>query len=200
MTCLATRAELQTQHIFDSSVILGRLEPLWHFRVRTTPLGGGVSQIRTGPIFNFDIRERATLIAGYYYTRAKEEHAWSTTHRSFAGVEIAAWERKIEVDTRSLIERFTVIGAPDYTRFRSRVRVSPPGTTAPYAGVELFVDADGLRSTRYSVGVRRRFAENLSVDVGYFFEDGRSGTVRDRHMVGTTIHWRDRSTRIDTDP
>src|SRR6187431_806069 len=84
---VSAQAELQTQHIFDSSVAIGPVEPLWHFRVRTTPQGGGVAQIRTGPIFNVDLHERTTLILGYYYTRAKEEGFWSTTHRSFGGVE-----------------------------------------------------------------------------------------------------------------
>jgi hypothetical protein len=110
------------------------------------------------------------------------------------------WDRKIEVDGRSLIERHALISGPDFTRFRNRIRITPPGQTAPYAGVEVFVDAGGLRSLRYSAGLRRKVAENLFMDIGYFYEDGRSGGVPNRHMIGTTIHWRDRSTRIDTDP
>ena len=197
---LSAQAEVQTQHIFDSSVAIGPVEPLWHFRVRTTPEGGGVAQIRTGPIFNIDVQERITVIAGYYYTRAKQPGSWSTTHRSFGGVEGVLWNRRVEIDGRSLLERHTRINGPDFTRFRNRVRFTPPGNTAPYAGVEVFVDAGGLRSVRYSAGLRRTIGGNLSVDLGYFFEDGRSRAVADRHMVGTTIHWRDRSTRIDTDP
>ena len=38
------------------------------------------------------------------------------------------------------------------------------------------------------------------MDVGYFYENGRSPAVANRHMIGTTVHWRHRSTRIDTDP
>ena len=197
---LTARAEIQTQHIVDSSVAMGPVEPLWHFRVRTTPQGGGVSQLRTGPILNFDVQERATLIVGYYYTRAKEERNWSTTHRSFGGVEFAAWKRKVEVDVRSMVERFVNIAAPDYTRFRNRIRISPVGATAPYVGVEGFVDADGLRSMRYSAGVRRNLSEDLIVDIGYFYENRQSRAGGDRHVVGTTIHWRDKSTRLDTDP
>jgi hypothetical protein len=198
--CLTAQAELQTQHIFDSSVAIGPVEPLWHFRVRTTPEGGGVAQIRTGPIFNVDVHDRATLIVGYYYTRAKEEGFWSTTHRFFGGVEGVLWNRKVEIDGRSIIERHALVSAPDFTRFRNRIRITPPGKTAPYAGVEVFVDADGLRSVRYSAGLRRKIAESLFVDIGYFYENGRSAAVTNRHMIGTTVHWRDRSTRIDTDP
>jgi Protein of unknown function (DUF2490) len=198
--CLTAQAELQTQHIFDSSVAIGPVEPLWHFRVRTTPEGGGVAQIRTGPILNVDVHDRATLILGYYYTRAKEKGLWSTTHRSFGGVEGVLWNRKVEIDGRSILERHTLVSGPDFTRFRNRIRITPPGKTAPYAGVEVFVDTEGLRSVRYSAGLRRKIAESLFVDIGYFYENGRSATVADRHMIGTTVHWRDRSTRIDTDP
>lgn len=181
---------------------IGPIEPLWHVRVRTTPQGGGLAQIRTGPIFNFDVHDRATLIGGYYYTRAKQDAvtAWTTTHRSFGGVEVAAWEHKVEIDVRSMVERFTVISDPDYTRFRNRVRISPSGVTAPYIGVEVFHDAEGLRSIRYSAGIRRTVAEKLILDFGYFFEDGRANIGGNRHMFGTTIHWRDKSKRLDTDP
>jgi hypothetical protein len=197
---MSAQAELQTQHIFDTSVAIGPVEPLWHFRVRTTPQGGGVAQIRTGPIFNVDVHDRATLIFGYYYTRAKEEGFWSTTHRSFGGVEGVLWNRKVEIDGRSILERHALNSGPDFTRFRNRIRITPPGKTAPYAGVEVFVDAGGLRSVRYSAGLRRKIGENLSADIGYFYENGRSASVANRHMIGTTIHWRDRSTRIDADP
>jgi hypothetical protein len=200
LTCFAAHAEIQTQHIFDSSVAIGPVEPLWHFRVRTTPQGGGLAQIRSGPILNFDLNDRATLIGGYYYTRAKEEQSWTTTHRSFGGVEVAVWNRKVEVDIRSLLERFFVASAPDYTRFRNRVRISPAASTAPYVGVEALVDADGLRSMRYSAGISRTITKELIVDIGYFYENRRSGMGDDRHMLGTTIHWRDKSTRLDTDP
>ena len=200
MASIQAQTELQTQHVFDSSVAIGPLEPLWHIRVRTTPEGGGVAQIRTGPIFNFDVHDRATLIVGYYYTRAKEKGFWSTTHRCFGGMEGVLWNRKVEIDGRSLIERHARVSGPDFTRFRNRIRITPPGQTAPYGGVEIFVDAGGLRSVRYSTGLRRKFAENVFVDIGYFYEDGRSPAVPNRHMIGTTLHWRDRSTRIDTDP
>jgi hypothetical protein len=191
---------LQTQHIFDSSLKVGALEPLWHTRVRTTPEGGGVAQIRTGPIFNIDLTDRVTLISGYYYTRSKEKGFWSTTHRGFGGVEGVLLQRRLEIDGRSLIERHALISGPDFTRFRNRIRISPSGQTAPYLGIEVFVDGEGLRSVRYSAGYRRRVGENLYIDFGYFYEDGRSAAVPNRHMIGTTIHWRDRSTRIDTDP
>jgi hypothetical protein len=199
-TSFSALSELQTQHVFESSAKMGPLEPLLHFRIRTTPQGGGLAQIRTGPILNFDVHDRVTLIGGYYFIREQEERSWTTTHRWFGGAEVAVWKRGIEVDARSLLERFVVVSAPDYTRFRNRVRISPPGTTAPYVSVEASFDADGLRSMRYSAGIRRTIVEELIVDIGYFYENRRPGASPDRHVIGTTIHWRDKTTRLDADP
>ena len=104
------------------------------------------------------------------------------------------------MDARSLLERFVEVSAPDYTRFRNRVRISPPGATAPYVSVEALFDADGLRGMRYSAGIRRTITDELSFDIGYFYENRRPGASPDRHVIGTTIHWRDKKTRLDTDP
>jgi hypothetical protein len=51
---------------------------------------------------------------------------------------------------------------------------------------------------RYSVGVRRTFADELIVDFSYFFENNRPGSA-DRHVIGTSIHWRNKTRRIDPD-
>src|SRR5699024_10490011 len=74
-------AEIQTQHVFDTSVKRGRLELLWHFRVRTKPEGGGLFQLRTGPIVEFDLNDRLTLITGYYFTREQNERQWTSINR-----------------------------------------------------------------------------------------------------------------------
>jgi hypothetical protein len=193
------RAEIQTQHAFDTSVTLPKVEMLWHLRVRTKPEGGGLFQIRTGPIFEIDLSDRVTLMAGSYFTREQDDDRWATTHRPFAGGEVMLWDRGFEVDWRSLLERFVVTQEPDYFRFRNRFRVSPPGRTAPYAGVEIFVDGEGLRTVRYSAGVRRNFTDTFIVDFGYFFEDRRPMPSGERHMFSTSFHWRNKIRRIDPD-
>jgi uncharacterized protein DUF2490 len=193
---LTADCEIQTQHAFDTSADLGRLQTLWHFRVRTKPEGGGLFQARMGPIFEFDVTKRVTLIAGYYFTR-EQDQSWTTTNRPFAGGEFSMWERGIEADWRTLLERFIVVGEPDYFRFRNRFRFSPARATAPYVSVEVFVDAKGLRSTRYSAGVRRTFSDDFIVDVGYFFEDRRPMPGGERHMFSTSFHWRNKTRRID---
>lgn len=77
----AATAAVQTQHALDGSVGSGRFELLWHLRVRTKPQGGGLFQVRTGPIFEYDLSERATLIGGYDLTREQGERRWTTINR-----------------------------------------------------------------------------------------------------------------------
>lgn len=193
-------SEVQTQHAFDTSLQAGPLEGMWHLRARTTPSGGGLFQVRTGPVFEFDITERVTLMAGHYITREQGERRSSTINRTFGGAETMAWDnRVVEVDWRSLLERFFMPGEPDYFRFRNRVRFSPPGATAPYASVEILADAQGVRSTRYSAGFRRTFSDDFIVDIGYFFEDRRPMPAGERHMISTSFHWRNKTRRIDPD-
>jgi hypothetical protein len=79
--------EIQTQYAFDTSADLGRLQKLWHFRVRTKRQGGGSFEARPGPIFEFDVTTRVTLIAGYYFTREQDQR-WTTTNRPFARGEV----------------------------------------------------------------------------------------------------------------
>jgi len=119
-----------------------------------------------GPIFEFDVNNRLTLIAGYYFTREHNQSRWATINRPFGGGETMLWSRAVEVDWRSLLERFAIAHEPDYSRFRNRLRISRPGQTAPYAGVELFIDAKGLRSVRYSVRLRRALGKDFIVEFG----------------------------------
>jgi hypothetical protein len=190
--------EIQTQHAFDSSIRFRWFEPLWHTRIRTKPTGGGLFQLRTGPIFQVNLTDRVILIGGYYYTREENDDGWRTTSRPFGGAEVS-WGKPVEVEWRGLLERFAVSRDPDYFRLRNRVRISPPGRIAPYVGAELFVDAHGVRSVRYSVGLRRELREDFVIDFGYFFEDRRPMPAGERHMFGTSFHWRNKSRRVDPD-
>ena len=195
----AAIAEIQTQHAFDTSIKVKAFELLWHTRLRTTPEGGGLAQLRTGPILEFDLNDRVTLLAGSYFTREKEQSQWNTITRPFAGTEVAIWERAVEVEWRSILERFLVENDPDYFRFRNRFRVSMRGNRAAYAGVEIFVDADGFRSVRDAAGFRRTFQGDFIVDIGYFFEDRRPHPLGERHVFGTSFHWHNKTRRIDPD-
>jgi hypothetical protein len=109
------------------------------------------------------------------------------------------WGRAVEVDWRSVLERFIVDNEPDYFRYRNRFRVSMPGVRTAYGGVEIFVDANGVPNTRYSAGLRRTFNGNFVVDIGYFFEDRRPHSLGERHVFTTSFHWHNKTRRIDPD-
>jgi hypothetical protein len=115
-------------------------------------------------------------------------------------MELVLWKRRLEVDARTLLERHVSKSEADYNVLRHRFRFTPDSQTAPYAGIEAFADRHGLRSMRYSFGLRRTIANDLIVDLGYFFENRHPRAGSDRHMLTTTIHWRNRNKRIDTDP
>ena len=192
-------AEVQTQHAFDTSVTLKNPRCCGISACGQSLKAEVLSQIRTGPIFEFNLNDRVTLIAGSYFTREQEEHRWAVINRPFAGGEFMLWGRGVEVDWRSLLERFVITHEPDYFEFRNRFRVSPRGRTAPYAAVEVSTDANGLRSVKYSAGFRRTLTENFMVDIGYFFEDRRPMPSGERHMFSTSFHWRNKTRRIDPD-
>lgn len=191
-------AEIQTQHAVDVSGDRGRFSAVVHLRVRTKPQGGGVYQLRTGPALEYDVSRRLTVLGGYYITRQEELSGWRTTHRPFGGVSVKVLKRPVEIGFQSALERFLPEGEPNYFRFRNRLRANLPGR-APYVAVETFVDSKGVRSTRYSAGLRRGFGSDWVLDFGYFFENRRSTLTPDRHMFGTTIHWRNPRRAFDPD-
>ncbi|MBX9601694.1 MAG: DUF2490 domain-containing protein [Bryobacteraceae bacterium] len=184
----------ETQHAAEAAFPLSRkVELTLHTRVRTQPNGLGLYQGRVGPILEIDLAPRLTAIGGYYYTvQSDQEEDIRGTHRFFGGLKGAALEtRMVEAELRSLIERFDSSG-PGFNRYRHRLRLTTPAKVAPYAGVELFHDAGGWRSTRYSGGIRWATSGRFELDFGYFFENRRNLLGPDRHMVTTSFHFRRR--------
>lgn len=173
-----------------------------HSRARTRVENLDLYQIRAGPIIEYSLTSRASLIGGYYFTR--NEHAsrsWSTTHRPFAGAELAISKRRLILDSRTLIERFCVPGTGDFSRYRQRLWVTRSASAGgPYGSVEGLFDAAGLRSIRYGAGWRIGPRGAFSIDFGYFYEARRSSEGGNRQMVLTTVHVRRQDKRIDPDP
>lgn len=181
----------ETQHALEATLALTpKLEVLFHSRLRTQPSSLGLYQGRIGPIFDYNLTERLSLLGGYYYTlQADAERDIRGRHRFFGGAEVAAVRRgRNSVDARTLTERFTGAGS-DFTRNRNRVRWSYKAKISPYVSGELFVDAKGWRSTRISGGVRYKVARFADVDFGYFYEPRRSDLGPYRHMFLTGIHF-----------
>jgi hypothetical protein len=182
----------ETQHAVEASRPLGeRWQLTIHSRLRTQPGGLGLYQFRAGPILEYAITPRVSGLGGYYFSKQQRvERDVVGTHRPFGGVKWTAVKlRHYEVELRSLVERF--LTERDYTRYRNRVRWSATTRWAPYANVESFADRGGVRSTRYSVGLRWSTpGKRLDWDFGYFGEPRRRDLGPPRHMFLTTIHVR----------
>jgi hypothetical protein len=180
----------ETQHAFDTTFSLSpRLDAIMHSRIRTRPSGGGFYQARAGPIFDFDLTRRVALLGGYYFTRQTGSVQWHTVHRPFGGFEVALIAARLyTADARVLAERFLSAGEPDFARYRQRVRVRTRLFLSPYTSVEWFQDRHGLRSVRYSGGVRLQPIPRVNMDMGYFYETRRPELGGDRHMFLTTFH------------
>ena len=132
---------------------------------------------------------RLSVVTGYYY--GKEEDAteeWRNFHRIFSGVEVPLFQtRKASVAARGLVERFISDARPDFTRFRQRVRYSTTSQIGPYAQGEWFFDAQGYLSSRYSGGLRWRWAASSWVEFGYLYDVRRPEIGPPRHVFVTNF-------------
>jgi hypothetical protein len=190
---IARGQQTDTQHAFEASMPVSRkLQLTLHSRGRTNPGGLGPYQFRLGPIVEYSLGPRWSLLGGYYFAKQKSaERDLRGTHRPFGGVEFMAFKSaKSEVEMRSLVERFFAYDR-SFTRFRQRLRWSGTAPVAPYAGVETFLDRQGIRSTRYSGGVRwAKVRRRIDLDLGYFYEPRRPDLGASRHMFLTSLHFR----------
>lgn len=196
-------SEFETQHALDITLpVKPKFELILHSRIRTQPEGLGFYQFRAGPILSWDIRERVTLLSGYYYARQerKVDNDFIGGHRLFAGGEIVVVEtRRFSLDQRFLTERFLPDAADDFNRYRLRSRLSAEGSMAPYTSHEFFLDARGWRSNRHSAGIRWSLLPALQIDLGYLYEHRRADVGPSRHMLLTSIHLKKSSRRADPD-
>jgi hypothetical protein len=194
-------ADVETQHAFDITLpVKPNVELILHSRLRTQPGGLGLYQVRAGPIVSWKIGTRAALLGGYYYTQHEQEidNDFIGGHRPFAGAEVSLVERRrFSLDQRLLAERFLSDATDDFHRYRFRTRLSAEGPVAPYASYELFLDASGWRSARYSTGIRWTVIRAVQIDFGYFFEQRRPNVGPDRHMWLTSLHLTRASRRAD---
>jgi hypothetical protein len=192
----------ETQHAADLGVAIGpRLNLTLHSRGRTQPGGLGAYQLRLGPILEWTVRPSISLLGGYYHTQQQQaERDVRGTHRYFGGIELLALKKRdYELEFRSLVERFLVVG-DDFTRYRNRLRLSSTRSVGPYLSGEWFADHDGLRSVRYSGGLRWRCSPRIDLDIGYFYEPRRQNLGPHRHMFLTSVHFRlNSSKRPDPD-
>jgi hypothetical protein len=196
---------IETQHLFETTAPLGkRVDLLVHSRFRTRPDSLGFYQGRFGPIFTIKAWDQVSLIGGYYWQQqqARADGEFTAGHRVFGGAEWDAWSgRKAELDTRGLIERFSLKETLDFNRYRWRLRLGGKGRVAPYVSNEIFWDRQGWRSNRISGGVRWSVGRGWQADFGYFYEHRRFQFLGNRQMWITGLHWRPGAKKkADADP
>lgn len=194
-------ADLETQHAFEAGFTPHpRFHLTLHSRLRTQQQDLGFYQVRAGPVAEFVVTPRFSLVGGYYFARQEGSPGrWREVHRPFAGVEATLLQRYGTWDVRSLMERFASTG-PDFTRWRNRVLWLADRKHDPYAATEVFVDAQGFRSLRLSGGVRWRLTPAIVMDTGYFYEFRRAALDRDRQMFLTTLQIRPGKLLTGRDP
>lgn len=186
----------------------GKLGAILHSRFREGQARLGFYQFRLGPVFQARLHPRFAALGGYYFSRQQrsdpdlnpggEGAGWSTTHRVFGGGEWLVLDRGGRWETRGVYERF-LRDLPDFFRYRQRFRWTYPAARGPYAGAEVFWDAAGWRSTRWSAGWRWTLGSRAGLDAGYFWEPRRGEFGPARHMWLVTVHLREIGRRRDPD-
>ena len=99
--------ETETQHGFDATLPLTKkLDVLLHTRLRTQPDRLGLYQIRSGPIFSYDVTPRWSLLGGYYYAQQENrDQDFIAGHRLFGGLYGSLFQRgRAALDGRALYE------------------------------------------------------------------------------------------------
>ena len=162
-----------------------------HSRIRTRSGFGTLYQVRGGPVVEHDFRSNGTLLGGYYVQPEKNGAGeWRNGQRFFGGAALAAPLGETSPESRTLSERFLRSEAPDFNRYRRRLRGSGASEVRPWASAELPTDHRGFRSARLSAGVRRRLSKSASLDTGYVYESRVERVGAACHAVVTSFHFR----------
>ena len=91
----------------------------------------------------------------------------------------------LRVDTRGVIERYFPPDAPQFSRYRHRLRLRSDRRIGPYAGGEWFFDKGGYLSGRYGAGLRWKCAASIALEFGYLYDARRVTVGEPRHVIVT---------------
>jgi hypothetical protein len=190
---LSFAQDLESLHIIQRNYeVTERLGVVLHTRLRTNDQISRYFQFRGGPIVNYDLKPRLRFIQGFYVSdfRALNQEPSRST-RFFGGAQVRLLEqRNWTVEGRSLMERFFVMGRPDYWRFRNRLLA-----TVKRGGYEWISHAELLRGQerfiyRGGVAFQKDLPGGMRGGLGYEF---RRGTIGSAHIISTTLNlptWR----------
>jgi hypothetical protein len=144
-------------------------------------------QARVGTYADFAVHPRFSLTAGFLFTEEENDtSSWESVHRLYGSVNIPLTQA---LETRGRVERFLGSGT-GYTRYRQRFLYEFKTRLQPYISLEAFLDAHGLQTTRWGVGIQRKVMQSLEVDFGYIFDDRKTSLGGQRHFITSSFTWR----------
>jgi hypothetical protein len=179
-------ADLESLHIFNVGLNpTPRLSLQLHSRVRTHHDLRQFYQVRGGPVAQYLVTARTTLLGGYYFAEQENTNRrLFDQQRAFGGVQQRVVDqRRVKLDARWLGERFFAGPGPDYWRLRQRMMLTwaRDGWT-PFASGEALWVQNARWIGRYAAGFQRRL-HAAAVGFGYEFRPAVSGPGS--HIVAT---------------
>ena len=153
---------------------------------------------RTGPIVEHRLRDGLAVLGGVYCQHLQSgvgaKESFDNLGRLFGGLSYRVYRKGIvQVDGRTVAERFVGVNAGDYSRFRQRVLVNFDKRIAPYFGNEIFWNQTGLLSNRASVGLRTRFTPEWSMQTGFLWENRSFVNQPQRYAIVVSVIYRKRA-------
>ncbi len=130
---------------------------------------------RTGPLVEHRLRDGLSFWGGAYFQHVQAgvdpAQSFDNLGRFFGGLTYRAYRKgKLQVDGRTVAERFVGVRVGDSSRFRQRVLVNFDKRVAPYVSNEIFWNATGVLSNRVAAGVRTRFHPEWALMTGFLWE------------------------------
>lgn len=178
-------------HITNANLELSEKSTLQiHTRVRTYNNSKDFFQFRAGPILIHQFRPRVVGLAGYYFINQDRNLQHNLKiHRIWAGPQFRVLDaKKWAIDTRHLAERFAVVGAKDFMRYRNRAMlIYRNGRLQPFASFEALVQ-NGNWYERHALGVQINNRGPLNYGVSYEYRASPIGPGI--HLISTTIQFR----------
>lgn len=168
---------------------------------RSYPTQFDAYRIRTGPVVEHRLRDGLSFWGGMYFQHlqsgARDQQSFDNFTRFFGGFNYRVYRKGIvQVDGRTVAERF--VGAPggDYPRFRQRILVNFNKPVAPYFGNEIFASNTGLLSNRVSAGVRSRLSPEITMLTGILWEARSFHNQPDRYALVLSLVYRKRAPAV----
>ncbi len=175
-------------HLFNADIPLDKRWTLQlHTRARTNQHFSHLFQSRGGPILTYAVQPKLTLIAGYYALNEENgQNSDRTFHRYWGGfLTTPIQNRRLSLETRTLLERFENAPSGDYLRVRQRLlAVIGRKTWRPYLQAE-GLTAQGHWIGRWTAGTQwRPEGRNFFAIFGYEYRMNPNGSYM--HLIATT--------------